>query len=116
MMTEITRECPVSFTEAAIEEIRKLKENSSGEAGVALRIGVKGGGCSGLSYLLSFDKKGEKDQLYLIDGIEIIMDRSHQMYVAGMTVDFGQGLNDRGFIFINPNAKETCGCGTSFSI
>lgn len=108
-------DCPVSFTQAALEEIKRIKETDTPPPGQALRIGVKGGGCSGLSYVLAFDDTTEKDSLYQIDGVDIVLDRTHLMYVAGMLVDFGNGLNARGFTFQNPNAKETCGCGTSFS-
>lgn len=81
-----------------------------------LRIGVKGGGCSGLSYLLGFDTKNENDQEYWQDGITYLMDKSHEMYLYGMQVDWQDGLNNRGFAFKNPNASTTCGCGTSFAV
>ena len=68
-----------------------------------------------MSYLLAFDEIKPQDTIYQIDNTEIIKDRSHVMYVIGMQVDYGDGLNARGFTFTNPNAKETCGCGTSFS-
>jgi iron-sulfur cluster assembly protein len=80
-----------------------------------LRIGVKGGGCSGMSYLLAFDKKEEKDQEYEIEGIPVVMNKAHTMYVVGMVIGWEEGLNNRGFTFSNPNASETCGCGQSFS-
>ena len=115
MITETLNDCPVAITPAAIEEIRRLGITAGIEEGQALRIGVKGGGCSGLSYLLAFDDIKPSDNIYDVDGTEIIMDKSHIMYVMGMKVDFAQGLNARGFTFLNPNAKETCGCGTSFS-
>ncbi|MEL6133849.1 MAG: iron-sulfur cluster assembly accessory protein, partial [Bacteroidota bacterium] len=76
---------------------------------------VKGGGCSGLSYILEYDVQGEKDDVFEIEGITVVMDKRHALYVMGMEVDFKHGLNDRGFIFNNPNAKESCGCGVSFS-
>lgn len=82
----------------------------------SLRIGVKGGGCSGLSYVLGFDEKGENDAIYEVDGISFIMDRSHELYLAGMQIDYENGLNNRGFAFNNPNASSTCGCGTSFGV
>jgi len=115
MITETTTDCPIIITPAAIEEIQRLKNSTDVEQGQALRIGVKGGGCSGLSYLLAFDEIKPQDTVYHINNTEIIMDRSHVMYVIGMQVDYGDGLNARGFTFSNPNAKETCGCGTSFS-
>ena len=86
------------------------------EDGQYLRIGVKGGGCSGMSYLLGFDKKEDGDQLYDIQGISVIVKDSHSIYLMGMEVNFEDGLNARGFTFKNPNASTTCGCGTSFAV
>ena len=106
---------PLQFTQSAVEEIHKLKASLEVGEDHFLRIGVKGGGCSGLSYLLAFDKKEEQDKEYLIHGIPVIMNKAHVMYVLGMEVDWENGLNNRGFAFRNPNAKETCGCGQSFS-
>jgi iron-sulfur cluster assembly protein len=115
MTTDTLNDCPIIITSAAIAEIKRLKESTDIQPGQALRIGVKGGGCSGLSYLLAFDDIKPGDNHYQVDGAEIIMEKSHLMYVIGMQVDYGDGLNARGFTFSNPNAKETCGCGTSFS-
>ena len=84
-------------------------------ADFGLRIGVIGGGCSGFSYMLGFDELKEKDTVYDFEGIRIFMDKAHALYLLGMEIDWLEGLNNRGFIFNNPNAKETCGCGTSFS-
>ena len=81
-----------------------------------LRVGVKGGGCSGLSYVLGFDQRTEKDNDYEVDGVHFIMDRSHELYLAGMEIDWENGLNNRGFTFNNPNASSTCGCGSSFGV
>ena len=81
-----------------------------------LRVGVKGGGCSGMTYILGFDKPGSNDQQFEIEGISCIMDKTHEMYLYGMIVDWQDGLNNRGFTFKNPNAHTTCGCGTSFSV
>lgn len=106
---------PITFTEGARAELLKLINtlNISGEQG--LRIGVKGGGCSGLSYLLAFDSKEEGDTEYMTDGIKILMNKAHLMYLVGMQVDWEDGLNNKGFTFSNPNATTTCGCGTSFA-
>ena len=81
-----------------------------------LRVGVKGGGCSGMTYILGFDKKTENDQEFEIEGILCIMNKSHEIYLSGMEVDWLDGLNNRGFTFQNPNASKTCGCGTSFAV
>ena len=76
---------------------------------------MKGGGCSGFSYILGFDTQKESDQQFEIHGMKVLMDKSHGIYLIGMEVDWVDGLNNRGFSFNNPNAKSTCGCGTSFS-
>jgi iron-sulfur cluster assembly accessory protein len=107
---------PVSFTQSAVNEIKRLMNEEGFDKNNFLRVGVKGGGCSGMTYVLGFDKKTEKDNSFNIDGIAFIMDRSHELYVAGMEIDWQGGLNSRGFTFNNPNASKTCGCGTSFAV
>ncbi len=106
---------PVSFTKGAIKELNKIKAEQNSPDDHGLRVGVKGGGCSGFSYILGFDKVGEKDEIHEVDGIKVIMQKAHALYLLGMEIDWIEGLNNRGFSFNNPNAKETCGCGTSFS-
>jgi iron-sulfur cluster assembly protein len=106
---------PVSFTNGAVKELLKLKDQQEISDDFGLRIGVEGGGCSGLNYILGFDQKKEGDSEFLIDGIRVFMNQAHGLYLAGMQIDFQSGLNARGFIFNNPNAESTCGCGTSFS-
>ncbi|RMG58765.1 MAG: iron-sulfur cluster assembly accessory protein [Bacteroidetes bacterium] len=113
-MAEV-KHIPVSFTQSAITELKAIRDQDQVPADHYLRVGVKGGGCSGLSYVLDFDRKQDFDELYEIDGLAVIMDKRHSLYVAGMEVDYQSGLNDRGFIFNNPNASSTCGCGTSFA-
>lgn len=81
-----------------------------------LRIGVKGGGCSGLSYILGFDRTETDDEQFEIEGIPVIMKKAHSIYLLGMTIDYENGLNARGFTFTNPNASNTCGCGSSFAV
>ncbi len=105
---------PISLTESAQREIRQIIADKQIPEEYALRVGVKGGGCSGLSYVLGFDLQKEQDTVYEIGGIRILMEKSHGMYLAGMEIDFVEGLNNRGFSFNNPNASKTCGCGTSF--
>lgn len=115
MLNETSTISPVSFTEGAVRELNKLKDQQEIGEDFGLRIGVEGGGCSGLNYILGFDQVKEGDTEYLIDGIRVLMNQAHGLYLAGMQIDFQNGLNARGFIFNNPNAQSTCGCGTSFS-
>lgn len=107
---------PVTFTDEAVAEINRLMNAPDFDKTNMLRVGVKGGGCSGLTYVLGFDKKEAEDEVHEIDGLQYIMNRSHGIYLLGMKVDWQDGLNSRGFVFNNPNAANTCGCGTSFSI
>jgi iron-sulfur cluster assembly protein len=107
---------PVTFTEGAVKELLKLKDQQELGDDFGLRIGVEGGGCSGMSYVLGFDQKKDGDQEYNIEGIRVFMHKAHGLYLAGMQINFQDGLNARGFTFDNPNAASTCGCGTSFSV
>lgn len=107
---------PIGFTETALQELHRLYESLDLKEDAVLRIGVKGGGCSGMSYLLAFDKKEENDNDYQLDGIPVVMNKAHVMYVLGMEVDWENGLGNRGFTFNNPNASSTCGCGQSFAL
>lgn len=82
-----------------------------------IRVGVKSGGCSGLEYVLKFDnEKTESDQIFEDNGIKIIIDKKSVLYLAGTILEYSGGLNGKGFIFNNPNANRTCGCGESFSL
>lgn len=114
-MSTIT-EAPVKLTPGAVAEIKRLQAAPGFDTSLHLRIGVKGGGCSGLSYVLGFDQRSEKDHLYEYEGVAYIMEKSHELYLAGMEVDWENGLNNRGFTFRNPNASSTCGCGSSFGV
>ena len=111
---ETINQAPVTFTVSAIEELQRLHAQQAADK--FLRVGVKGGGCSGLSYVLEFDDKKENDELYVIEGIPCVMEKSHGMYLFGMEINWDNGLNNRGFTFTNPNASKTCGCGTSFAV
>lgn len=111
----VTEGAPVTFSEGAVKELLKLKDQQEIQENFGLRVGVEGGGCSGLNYLLGFDKIKEDDAEYIINGIKVFMNPAHGLYLAGMQIDFQTGLNSRGFTFNNPNASSTCGCGTSFS-
>lgn len=113
---ETTIKSPISFTASAIGEIKRLRNEEGFDTGKLLRVGVKGGGCSGMTYVLDFDTRKDNDEIYDIDGISYIIDRSHGIYLLGMEVNWEGGLNSRGFTFKNPNASSTCGCGTSFAV
>jgi len=106
---------PINLTEGAITQLKRIMNEQNLPEGHGLRIGVKGGGCSGFSYLLGFDVQKEKDDTFEINGIKVLMEKSHAIYLLGMEIDWVEGLNNRGFSFNNPNATDTCGCGTSFS-
>ncbi|MEO6228497.1 MAG: iron-sulfur cluster assembly accessory protein [Ferruginibacter sp.] len=107
---------PISLTAGAIVEINRLMQEPDFDKNNLLRVGVKGGGCSGMTYVLGFDVPTEKDDHFEIEGIPCIMEKSHGIYLMGMEVDWQGGLNSRGFTFKNPNASTTCGCGTSFAV
>lgn len=105
----------VTATAAAIEELKRLSAtDGAGKAGV--RLGVKGGGCSGFSYVLDFDNPREGDNTLEQDGITFFMDRKSSIYLKGIQLDYAAGLKGKGFVFRNPNATSTCGCGESFSV
>lgn len=105
----------IQLTERAARQIKKLIESSSENSGKLLRIGVKGGGCSGMSYTLTFDEQKELDMLLEAYGLPFLVDQRHAMYLQGTVLDFEDGLDARGFTFENPKATSTCGCGSSFS-
>jgi len=109
------KQAPVALTARAASEIRKIMATKEIPEGYGLRMGVRGGGCSGMSYILGFDRRREQDVSFEIEGILVYMDRRHGLYLMGTTVDYHDGLNARGFTFENPNATSTCGCGSSFA-
>ena len=106
---------PVTLTDGATKELKKLIDQQEISADFGLRVGVEGGGCSGMSYILGFDQRKDGDTEYEINGIRVFMNKAHGLYLAGMEIDFKSGLDARGFTFNNPNANSTCGCGSSFS-
>ncbi len=112
---ESIKAAPLTITQSAIDQLWIIRGEQNVPEEYGLRVGVKGGGCSGFSYILGFDVQKESDQQFEINGMKVIMDKSHGIYLIGMEVDWVDGLNNRGFSFNNPNAKSTCGCGTSFS-
>jgi iron-sulfur cluster assembly protein len=105
----------IALTEKAVSEVRKIMDQNKIPDTYGLRVGVKGGGCSGLSYSLGFDSESrDNDKVILKEGIRIFVDPKSLFYLSGTQLDFTDGLNGRGFVFNNPNATKTCGCGSSF--
>ena len=107
----------ISLTERAAQEVRRIIDEQKLPEDTVLRVGVKGGGCSGFSYSLGFDDSvHETDQIIEADGIRVVCDPKSFLYLSGTQVDFEESLMGRGFKFGNPNANKTCGCGESFSV
>jgi iron-sulfur cluster assembly protein len=107
----------ITVTEKALKEIRRLIASEESPEGVYLRVMVVGGGCSGMSYKLGFEKQSiaASDKVLERGGVKVVCDSKSFLYLAGTELDFSDGLNGTGFTFNNPNAKRTCGCGSSFS-
>lgn len=107
----------ISVSEKAIREIKRIIDSDPTAQGSALRVMVVGGGCSGMSYKLGFDSQpaASSDKVFEKEGVRIICDPKSYLFLAGTELDFTDGLNGTGFTFKNPNAKRTCGCGSSFS-
>jgi iron-sulfur cluster assembly protein len=107
----------ITVTEKAKSKIEALRKDANIGEDFFLRVAVQGGGCSGLSYKLDFDNEIKKgDQEFDECGYKIVLDMKSFLYLAGTELDFSDGLNGKGFNFINPNASRTCGCGESFSV
>lgn len=113
---ETINKTTVTFTKGAVNEIKRLMNETGFDNDKFLRVGVKGGGCSGMTYILDFETKTEKDEYFEIEGIPCIINPAHSIYLTDMEVHWEGGLNSRGFTFNNPNASTTCGCGTSFGV
>ena len=105
----------VTLTPTAKTEVRRLLEKEN-KPGFGLRMSVRGGGCSGLSYQLGFNAKREGDNEFDFDGVKVFIDPKSYLYLNGTQLDFVDGLEGRGFKFGNPNASKSCGCGESFSV
>ncbi len=106
----------INLTERAVREIREIIAREQPDDGNGLRLGVVGGGCSGLSYRMEFSEQRDNDELVNLDGVTVLLDPKSAIYLKGITVDFQDGLAGKGFVFLNPNAANTCGCGESFAI
>jgi len=106
----------ISLTERAAHEVRRIVTEQKLPEATALRVGVKGGGCSGFSYTLGFDDQvSETDQVLEVDGVKVVCDPKSFLYLSGMTLDFEETLMRQGFNFINPHSTKSCGCGSSFT-
>ena len=107
----------ITITERAASEVKRIVAEQKLPEATALRVGVKGGGCSGFSYTLGFDDQvSETDQIYDVDGVRVVCDPKSFLYLNGTQIDFEDNLMGRGFKFGNPNAAKTCGCGESFAV
>ncbi len=120
-MVSTTEQKPIGLqvTDKARKAVRRIAvKEGRPEDDFGLRVGVKGGGCSGLLYVLSIDKKEplETDRIVDDNGLRIFIDKKSYIYLAGTELDFSDGLNGKGFVFQNPNAKKACGCGNSFGV
>lgn len=116
MFMQTVFESPVKLTASTVAEVKRLMNEPGFDQAQFLRIGVKGGGCSGLSYVLGFDRQEPDDEIHDIEGIPVLMKKAHGIYLFGIEINYEDGLNARGFTFKNPNASSTCGCGTSFAV
>jgi iron-sulfur cluster assembly protein len=106
----------ITVTDTAKKQALRLMEDD-GKDGYFIRVGVEGGGCSGLMYQLTFDNQlNENDKSFENNGVQVVVDKKSFLYLVGTTLDFSGGLNGKGFVFNNPNAGRTCGCGESFSL
>ena len=107
----------ITISESALEKVQELMKQDNLSDDYFIRVSVKGGGCSGLSYDLDFDNTSkEGDKVFLTTSVKIVCDMKSYLYLAGTVLDYTGGLNGKGFIFNNPNAQRTCGCGESFSV
>jgi len=107
----------VSLSEKAAKEVKRVMEEQGAPDEMVLRVGVQGGGCSGFSYSLEFDKAAsEKDRVAEFFGVKLAVEKKFDPYLDGTVIDFYDGLEKRGFVFNNPNVVKSCGCGSSFQV
>ncbi len=117
MSTTDIKTSEIEITDKAVKEVIRIKEENNIPAEHGLRIGVKGGGCSGLTYNLGFDGEiKDNDTVIEKNGVKLFIDPKSLFYITGTVLDFSDGLNGKGFVFNNPNATKTCGCGESFGV
>lgn len=112
----MTENSLVTITDKAVDQIKTIFEKEDKGEKSGLRLSVVGGGCSGLSYKMDFDQLKEKDHVIQFGEIKVLIDLKSAIYLKGITLDYKDGLNGKGFVFENPNATNTCGCGESFSV
>lgn len=116
-MSEVSITSEIQITDKAAEQILRIKQENKIPEEFGLRVGVKGGGCSGLSYTMGFDGvEKEGDTIIFEKNVKLLIDGKSLFYLSGTILDFSDGLNGRGFVFNNPNAAKTCGCGSSFGV
>ena len=116
-MSEVKEAAEILLTEKACKEIKKIMSENQIPDTYGLRVGIKGGGCSGFTYSLGFDAASkEGDTIITSEDIKLFVDGKSLFYLSGTELDFSDGLNGKGFVFNNPNATKTCGCGDSFSV
>lgn len=113
---EVVAQPVVELTPGAVKQVKRQQEKT-GKVGYYLRLGVKGGGCSGLSYVIDMENEPDEfDVTYEVDGIRVVVDRKSALFLKGTTLDYNiKNLMEGGFVFHNPNAVRSCGCGTSFT-
>jgi len=110
-------ETKITMTPTAIAEVKRLISENGMPETAGVRVGVRGGGCSGFTYTLNFDQKDASgDVIMEFDGVRLFVDPKSLLYLSGTTLEYTSGLQGKGFQFINPNASSTCGCGESFSV
>ena len=113
---EKSMESLITITEKAIQQIQAIAQTDNPDGKKGIRLAVTGGGCSGLSYKIEFSEAKDKDNVLNFGDVKVLIDPKSVIYLKGIVLDYKDGLNGKGFVFDNPNAKNTCGCGESFSI
>jgi iron-sulfur cluster assembly protein len=107
----------ITLTDRALKEIKRAREEQGLPQDAVVRIGIRGGGCAGFSYFMGFEAQARENDVELpMDGIKVVVDPKSLLYLKGTTIDFNEDMLNRGFVFQNPNAKSSCGCGHSFTV